>query len=98
MVNPNIKQAIEATARAGGVPLDRIAAALRCLEERPPDADSRRNGVRLLNQAEKARQMGVSRFTIRKLVQAGRLHPIELLPGLWRFRAEELPSQEGGLR
>jgi len=43
----------------------------------------------LLTQAGKARQLGVSRFTIRKMVQCGRLHPVELLPGLVRYRADE---------
>jgi hypothetical protein len=46
----------------------------------------------LLTQAEKARQFGVSRFTIRKLTSAGRLHPVELSPWLLRYRAEELIS------
>ncbi len=44
----------------------------------------------LLSQAAKARQLGVSRFTVRKLVEANKLHPIELLPGLLRYRADEL--------
>ena len=44
----------------------------------------------LLTQAQKARQLGISRFSIRKMVQGGRLHPVELLPGLVRYRADEV--------
>ena len=47
----------------------------------------------LLSQSEKARQLGVSRFTVRKLVEAGKLHPIELLPGLLRYPAAELVEE-----
>jgi len=44
----------------------------------------------LFTQAQKARQLGISRFSIRKMVQCGRLHPVELLPGLVRYRADEV--------
>ena len=44
----------------------------------------------LLTQAHKARQLEISRFSIRKMVQCGRLHPVELLPGLVRYRADEV--------
>ena len=44
----------------------------------------------LLTQAQKARQLSVSRVTIRKMVKLGRLHPVEVLPGLLRYRADEL--------
>ena len=44
----------------------------------------------LLTQTQKARQLGVSHFTVRKLTKAGKLRPVELLPGLVRYRAEEL--------
>ncbi len=47
----------------------------------------------LMTQAEKARQLGVSRFTVRKLVEAGKLHPVELLPGLLRYPAAELVEE-----
>ncbi len=46
----------------------------------------------LVNQAEAARLASVSRFTIRKMVAAGKLHPVEVLPGLIRFRVEEILS------
>jgi hypothetical protein len=44
----------------------------------------------LLTQAQKARQLNISRFTVRKLTKLGKLHPVELLPGLLRYRPEEL--------
>jgi hypothetical protein len=43
----------------------------------------------LLTQAQKARQLAVSRVTVRKMVKLGRLHPVEVLPGLFRYRADE---------
>jgi hypothetical protein len=45
---------------------------------------------KLMTQAQKARQLSVSRFTIRKMTQLGKLHVLELLPGLRRYYADEL--------
>jgi hypothetical protein len=80
--------ALDTTAQAIGISAERRAAIRsaatgdirKSIEPRPA----------LLTQAAKAKQLGVSRFTIRKLARAGRLHPIELLPGLLRYRADEL--------
>jgi hypothetical protein len=78
---------IVAAVRAAGLPQHKIAAMLAAAEDKAaPEQDQ----PALLTQAQKARQMGVSRFTVRKLTQLGRLHPVELLPGLMRYRAEEL--------
>jgi hypothetical protein len=44
----------------------------------------------LVTQAEAARLASVSRFTIRKMAAAGKLRPVELLPGLIRYRVSEL--------
>lgn len=92
MLDKKIRKAIEAIALAGGATPEHIAQALACLDGRatPEDPDPK---LTLLSQADKARQLGVSRFTVRKLVKVGRLHPVELLPSLWRFRSDELPGQ-----
>jgi hypothetical protein len=51
--------------------------------------------VAYLSQAEKARQLGVSRFTIRKMVEARLLHPVQIKIGavrpLIRYAADEVP-------
>ena len=70
------------------LPLEAKRRALACLQENHEPAAAQ--SAALLTQAEKARQLGVSRFTVRKLTKQGRLHPIELLPGLNRYRADEL--------
>jgi hypothetical protein len=44
----------------------------------------------LVTQVEAARLASVSRFTIRKMAATGKLHPVELLPGLIRYRVNEL--------
>ena len=76
-----------AVARAAGLPAGTIEAILAVAEDKQP---ANRERPALLTQAQKARQLGVSRFTIRKLTKLGRLRPVELLPGLVRYRAEEL--------
>ena len=70
------------------VPADVAAAALAALEGK--QINSKELPAVLLTQAKKARQLGVSRHTVRKLAELGKLHPIELLPGLIRYRSEEL--------
>ena len=76
-------------ARNLGLDKDRVAAVMKVAEGGnavgPPPAV-------LLTQAQKARQLGVSRFTIRKMAKLKRLHPMELLPGLLRYRADEMPQ------
>lgn len=81
------RQAIVAVAKTAGIPPERITAMIAIAEGNLPRSEVR---PALLTQAQKARQLGVSRFTIRKLVAAGRLRPIELLPGLVRYRATDL--------
>ncbi len=89
MLTKEIRKALEATARAGGIPTERVAAGLATMEGEVVGAAAEARPA-LLSQAQKARQLGVSRFTVRKLVVAGKLHPVELLPGLLRYRADEL--------
>lgn len=43
----------------------------------------------LVSQAEAARMISMSRFTIRRLVAAGKLHPVRIL-GATRYRVDEL--------
>ena len=49
-----------------------------------------------LTQAEAARELSVTRQTVRNLVKAGKLHPIEITPGgLLRYRREEILTLGG---
>jgi hypothetical protein len=90
MLSKFAKQALISVARADGLPPERISAMMAAAA----DGQQNRVGVEqapaLLTQAAKARQLGISRFSVRKLVAVGKLHPIELLPGLWRYRSKEL--------
>jgi hypothetical protein len=80
---------IKAAMRMADVSADQTAAAMAILEGKTPTF-AENSPSALLNQAEKARQLGVGRSTIVGLVKLGKLHPVELLPGLWRYRREEL--------
>ncbi len=48
----------------------------------------------LVSQAEAARMISMSRFTIRRLVAAGKLHPVKVL-GATRYRVSELHQLAG---
>jgi hypothetical protein len=85
------KQIIVNAARAAGLEAHRISAMLAAADGRKPNIPE---GPALLTQAQKARQLGVSRFTIRKMVAAGKLTPIELLPGLLRYRSNDVVETE----
>jgi hypothetical protein len=87
MLDNSTKTIIKTAASAAGVPATVVQQMLALAEMRPA---GERLKPALLSQAQKARQLGVSRFTIRKLVRLGKLHPIELLPGLVRYPADEL--------
>jgi len=87
MLDRNHRKLIVAAAQSASGPEPSIKAMLEAAEGR--NLSSKEAGT-LLSQAEKARQLGVSRFTIRKMVAAGVLTPIELLPGLVCFRAADL--------
>lgn len=50
----------------------------------------------LLTQAQAARVLQCSRFTIRRLVREGRIRPILLTPDLARYRAEEIQALAAG--
>lgn len=81
---------IVAAARAAKLPKEKITAMLAATED---DQLANKERPALLTQAQKARQLGVSRFTVRKLTQIGKLSPVELLPGLLRYRADELVKE-----
>ena len=87
MLDATARTIISAAGRGAGLDAETIAAMLAIAAKKRP---IEKTGCVLLTQAQKARQLGVSRFTIRKLMRVGRLHPIELLPGLLRYRADEL--------
>ena len=88
MLDKSTKLIVRTALRAAGVEPDRIAAAFAILESKQPDANEPK--AALLAQAQKARQLGVSRFTIWRLTAFGRLRPVELLPGFWRYRSSEM--------
>jgi hypothetical protein len=84
------KRVLKAVLGADGeVAPDQILRAIAVLQGNGQETTTEERPA-LLTQARKARQLGVSRFTIRKMVQCGRLHPVELLPGLVRYRADEV--------
>lgn len=85
----NTRAIVTNALRMQGMDSGEVAAALAALEGKTCLLDN--NLPRLLTQTQKARQLAVSRFTIRRMVNAGKLHPRELLPGLRRFPSEEVP-------
>jgi hypothetical protein len=92
MINKSTRSIVTTALRAAGVEPTQITAALATIDGQQPKAHQ--TPAVLLTQAQKARQMGVSRFTIRKLTQLGRLQPVEVLPGLLRYRADELVNNQ----
>lgn len=64
-----------------------ILAAARALENKPT--------ALLANQADAGRLLSCSRFTIRRMVQAGQLHPVTVR-GCVRYRVEELEAVAAG--
>jgi len=81
------KQVIITVGKAAGIPLDRIHAGLAvmdAIEPRKPQIQPL-----LVNQAAAAKLLSVSRFTIRRLVVEGRLHPIKVRDA-FRYSREEL--------
>jgi hypothetical protein len=87
MLDKTARKIILVTAKGAGLAPDTINQMLAVAERKQAVQDS---GAVYLNQAQKAEQLGVSRFTIAKLTRLGRLHPVEILPGLIRYRRDEL--------
>jgi len=69
-------------------------AALSILDERPARDPSGGPPSLLLTQAEVARMLNISRFTVRRLVLDGRLDPVKLR-GLTRFRRQDVERLAG---
>lgn len=87
MIKSHTKKIVSAALQADGIEKEKILAAFAKIEEH--DVEKQSCPV-LVTQAEAARLASVSRFTIRKMTAAGKLHPVELLPGLVRYRIDEL--------
>jgi len=81
------KQVIITVGKAAGIPLDRIHASLAVMDSAEPPK-TQINPL-LVNQATAAKLLSVSRFTIRRLVIEGRLHPIKVRDAV-RYSREEL--------
>ena len=77
VLQKSTKQIIQTAAKADGIDLQTIAAAIAVLEGRRLSMEASKPLV--VNQAEAARLLCVSRFTIRKLVAHGRIRPVQLL-------------------
>jgi len=86
----NRRLLIEA-ARAAGVPPDKIAAGLAIMEGRPERLNGNDPPSFLLTQAETARLLSCSRWSIRRLVDGGFLHPIKLR-GLIRYKRSDIDA------
>jgi predicted DNA-binding transcriptional regulator AlpA len=77
----------------GGISQQRIDATLRLLKEGSLPASLERGPLPLLlMQAQAARLLGCSRFTLRRAVKDGRLQPIHLTPGCVRYRTSDIQS------
>jgi hypothetical protein len=86
MLDRNSRTLLIAAARGANLTPEQVKAILAVAEGKRPTEEP---VAKLLTQAQKARQLGVSRFTIRKMTKTGKLHAVELLPGLFRYRADE---------
>ena len=67
--------------------------AQRLIDGRPeiPSTDgSTRDGPLLVTQKQAAELLSVSRVTIWRMAKDGTLHPIEILPGTWRYPLHEI--------
>ena len=86
MMNRPCKQIIVTAARAAGVPLELIHAGLATMEGECSPAPA--SPSILVNQATAARLLSVSRFTIRRIVAEGVLHPVRVRGAIRYSRAE----------
>lgn len=90
VLDRNTKTIVTTALRSAGVEQETILAALALIEGKkslrlePP--------LSLVTQAEASRLASISRFTFRKLVLAGRIKPVEILPGFRRYRRADVES------
>ena len=79
-------------------PDERKAAALRSLRgEVPEPPEKKSQGPLLLGMGAGAKFLGVSRATLWRILQAGRLEKVELFPGSFRVRRNDLESLAEGV-
>lgn len=80
-------------------PDERKAAALRTLrgEVTEPPEKKESQGSLLLGMGAGAKFLGVSRATLWRILQAGRLEKVELFPGSFRVRRDDLESLASGV-
>lgn len=100
MIDKAHRQIIQTAARAAGVPVERIAAAMAVMEGQASRVPQEL--PLLLSQADVASVLNVSRWTVRKLAMSGKLTGRPIL-GAVRFHRDEVLAlatggQEGGLR
>jgi hypothetical protein len=93
MLQKRTKQIIEIAAKADGIDIQTIRAAITLLEGKRMDQEHSRPLA--VNQAEAARLLGVSRFTVRKMVNRGLLKPIQLADDCIRYSMAQLEELTG---
>lgn len=76
MIDAQHRQLVAASLRAAGVPPDTCAQVLELVSGRPRNAGAAE--PLLLTQAETARLLQCSRFTVRRLVLDGRIRTVQL--------------------
>ena len=86
MLHKDAKTAIAATARAAGIPPDRIVAGLAAMEGAPAKAGA---GVVAVQQARVCEMLSCSRHHVRKLERLGLLIPVELA-GVRRYAVADI--------
>lgn len=81
-----------------GAAEDRKAAALKILRGSPePEQNTMKgDGPLLMGMGAGAKFLGVSRATLWRACQAGRIQKVELFPGSFRVRREDLESLAAG--
>lgn len=95
MLDRPTKQIITAAGRAAGVSVPLINAALAIMEGGPGTPAGPTS--LLVNQATAARMLAVSRFTVRRLVSDGQLHPV-LVRGAVRYPIDQIQQLAGSGR
>src|SRR5438445_8533243 len=87
LLDRSTKHVIITVGKAAGISLERIHAGLALMEDKDPPKPQ--TLPLLVNQATAAKLLSVSRFTIRRLVAEGRLHPVKVREAV-RYSREEL--------
>jgi len=75
---------------------EKRAAIERILDGRPTTPDQPTGGPILLGMREGARLISCSRSTLWRLIRAGKIKPVELLPGCRRIRRRDLEELAHG--